>query len=110
MAKGKARDDGKERQWRRVVEGWRGSGLTVRAYCDVHGLSEASFYAWRRVLTERDAERVEFVPVVVEGERKCSPGVGLELVLGADRTVRIPADFDAATLGRLLAVLEEKPC
>jgi len=31
----------------------------------------------------------------------------LELVLGSDRIVRVPSDFDAAALRRLLAVLEE---
>jgi hypothetical protein len=37
-----------------MIGGWRRSGLTIRAYCDQHRLSEQSFYAWRRTLAERD--------------------------------------------------------
>lgn len=50
------RDGGKERFWRGVVARWRRSGLGVRAFCDREGLSEASFYAWRRELLLRERE------------------------------------------------------
>ena len=40
-----------------------------------------------------------------------TPEVGLELVLADGRVVRVAPGFDAATLLRLLAVLEaEGPC
>jgi len=45
------------RTWRERIAAWAGSGLTARAYCREHGLSEPSFYAWRRKLRglrERD--------------------------------------------------------
>lgn len=51
------RDRGKERFWRRHVAGWRRSGLSIRDYCRGQGLSEPSFYAWRRVLRERARQR-----------------------------------------------------
>jgi transposase-like protein len=47
----------KERFWRGQVRGHAKSGLSVRAWCHEHQLSEPSFYAWRRELAERDAER-----------------------------------------------------
>jgi hypothetical protein len=34
---------------------------------------------------------------------------GLELVIGSGRIVRVPPGFDAATLRRLLTILEESP-
>lgn len=46
-------DLGKLRRWLRHVQGWQRSRLSVRDYCARHRLSEASFYAWRRVLDER---------------------------------------------------------
>ena len=46
------RDRGKERFWRRHVAAWRQSGRGIRDYCRRAGLSEPSFYAWRRVLAE----------------------------------------------------------
>ncbi|HEV3263407.1 MAG TPA: transposase [Gemmataceae bacterium] len=108
----KSRDRDKERFWRRMVRQWRGSSLSVRAFCDQHGLSEPTFYAWRRNLAERDAEAVQFVPVEVVADppapaRAEGSPAGLELVLGEGRRLRIGPGFDAATLERLLALLEE---
>jgi hypothetical protein len=50
------RDEAKQEQWRRIVRDWRRSGLSVREFCDWQGLSEPSFYAWRRELELRDRE------------------------------------------------------
>jgi hypothetical protein len=50
------RDAAKEKFWRRMLQRWRRSGLTVRAFCEQHELSEGSFYAWRRIIAERDQE------------------------------------------------------
>ena len=112
MSTGKPRDPRKEQCWRRLVHGWRGSGLSVRAYCERHGLAEGSFYAWRRILAERDAEAAPFARVRLLAETSAADGAGgsasgLELVLPNQRLLRIGPGFDAATLGRLLAVLEE---
>jgi transposase-like protein len=123
MAGGRNRNPGKERFWRRMVREWRRSGLGVRAFCAQHGLSEPSFYAWRRSVAERDQESARadakpkpdgvgrtprFVPLrVIE----VATQVALEVVLERGRTVRILRGFDADTLRQLLAVLEEeRPC
>ena len=55
------------KRWSRSVEkeaSWRGhvsrqavSGVSIRAYCREYGLSEPGFYAWRREIAKRDAER-----------------------------------------------------
>ena len=50
------RDPAKVRHWRRIVRDWRRSGLSARDFCDWQGLSEPSFYAWRRELALRDRE------------------------------------------------------
>jgi transposase-like protein len=116
MSTGKRRDAAKERYWRRMIRQCRESGLSVRAFCEQHGLAEASFYGWRRTLGQRAAEAVDFVPVRVVPEPTTVPdahksGHALELVLGSGRRVGIGPGFDAATLQRLLAVLEEgRPC
>jgi hypothetical protein len=115
------RDGGKERFWRRMLRQWRRSGLCVRAFCAEHGLAEPSFYAWRRIVAERDqaSARVPtapagddapvFVPVRVIDVATHS--VAFEVVLERGRVVRVLRDFDAETLRQLLAVLEEdRPC
>ena len=129
MARQGKRDLDKERFWRRALRQWRRSGLSVREYCVEHGLTEALFYAWRRVIAERDQERADdrarpawrrgqrqesaksdapvFVPLrVIE-----SASAAIEVVLPRGQVVRIPRGFDADALRQLLAVLdEERPC
>ena len=66
MAGRRDRDFGKERFWRRTLRQWRRSGLSVRAFCAEHVLAEASFYAWRRIVAQRDQESA---PVHAKPER-----------------------------------------
>jgi hypothetical protein len=106
MAPGKARDEEKERQWRRRIDQWRSSGLSVRDFCARHGLSTAGFYNWRRVLERRVAEQPAFIPVQVVADATSDKAGALEVLLLNGRTVRVAPGFDAATLRRLLAVLE----
>lgn len=132
--KNRFREEGKEQRWRRLIGEWRVVGGTVRGFCRRRGLSEPSFYAWRRALAERDrrasaqrgrgvlarrdAATPAFIPVRVAAEEfdslsefdSSSANGTLDVVLSNQRVVRVRVGFDAATLRRLLAVLEEKPC
>ena len=129
MARGQ-RDTAKERFWRRVIRQWRRSDGTVRDFCDSQGVSEPSFYAWRRTLAARDhaakqrrrrprsaRQRREtadatptFLPVQIVPTNSVDTRLsGIEIVAGNGHVVRVAPGFDIATLRRLLAVLEE-PC
>jgi transposase len=110
MAHGRARDEQKERQWRQWITECRASGLSVRAFCGRRGLATPSFYHWRRVLQRRAAEKVAFVPVQVVAEVVPALATALEVVLTDGRMVRVAPGFDPATLRKLLAVLEGRPC
>ena len=111
MSQGKPRDPRKEQQWRRWLHQWQRSGLTVRAFCAVHGLSQPSFYAWRREIQQRDAATASFVPVQLVDHQEPSSDSRFEVVLSGGRTLRVAPGFDPATLRQLLAVLEESgPC
>ena len=109
MAPGRMRDEHKERQWRRWIAQWRTSGLSVPAFCARHRLATASFYAWRRTLDRRAADKAAFVAVHVVADAPPAPANPLELVLAGGRTLRVAPGFDAATLRALLAVLEGGP-
>ena len=50
---GRPLDIAKQQHWLDLIRRWQQSPLTVRAFCDRHGLAEARFYLWRRVLRER---------------------------------------------------------
>ena len=107
MAHGRTRDERKERQWRRWINHWRASGLSVRDFCHRRGLATASFYHWRRVLERRAAEQAAVVPVKVLVDAVPAQASALEVVLPNGRAVRVAPGFDAATLRQLLTVLQE---
>jgi hypothetical protein len=116
------RDAAKERMWRRHVAHWRRSGLSVRAYCASEGLSEPSFYNWRRTLATRDREVKKrrgprrrsvpaFVPVHVLSDVATSTSRSLvEVALANGRLLRVGTGFDAQVVRQLLVLLEEPAC
>lgn len=97
----------KEQFWRDMLLLWQASGQTIRAFCHAQLLSEPSFYAWRRIIAQRERQQPAFVPVRVTPTPTTS--IPIELVLGSGRVVRVSPGFDADTLRNLLAVLEELP-
>jgi transposase-like protein len=40
----------KELRWREILERYADSGVSVREFCVSEGVSEPSFYAWRKKL------------------------------------------------------------
>jgi transposase-like protein len=108
MANGKPRDPRKEQHWRRLIQLWKNSGLSVRAFCARHHIAQPSFYAWRRELQQRDAATV-FVPVRVVTDDQPASSTPIEILLAGGRSVRVTSGFDPATLRQLLAVLLEVP-
>ena len=72
------------RFWQAHVRALATSGLSRRAYCRRHQLSYHALTYWVRV-----------------------PASGFRLHLGDGRLLEIAADFDQASLGRLLGVLEQ---
>ena len=89
----------KERFWRTMVEQWRGSGLSVRAFCARRSLSEPSFYAWRRTLQERDAAQVRFVPVQVVAQQTAPAANDTAASADAPGHDAQPADLGAYLAG-----------
>jgi len=106
--------------WRLAVKEFQTSGLSVRAFCAREGLSQASFYAWRRSLRQRDAEpeQPELIPVDVVGpvdglsvRGEPAGAERLELTTPGGFTLRFPADIAPRQLGAVLGVIEgASPC
>ncbi len=44
----KKRCEEKERYWRAVLERQAGSGVSIAKFCRSEGVSEPSFYSWKR--------------------------------------------------------------
>ncbi|MEL6897705.1 MAG: hypothetical protein AAFP90_16515 [Planctomycetota bacterium] len=70
-----SRSTDKQDFWRWVIAEQRRSGLTIKAFCKQQGLSEPSFYGWRRRLEGRrhvpragEKNLQEMIPVSVVGK------------------------------------------
>jgi hypothetical protein len=124
MARRGDRDPAKERFWRRILQRWRRSQLSIRAFCARHQLSEPSFYSWRSIIAKRDHEsepnpapltprrptRAQAAPPPFVPVRVVPAPAAIEVVLGNGRVLRLGHDADLDQLRQLLAVLEEPPC
>ena len=91
-------------QWReRIAEHGR-SGLSVKQFCKERGLTECSFYVWRKRL--RRNEPVRFA-LVERGAAQQEPArdAHLELVLASGERLRIGSGVDGATLRTVLDAL-----
>jgi hypothetical protein len=55
--KGGRRGQGREQFWREHVGRQAAGSLSVREYCQQHGLAGPTFYIWRKELARRDAEK-----------------------------------------------------
>ena len=81
------------------------SSQPVSVFCAERGLTEQSFYSWRKRLSQQAP--VSFALVSTAGSAG-NPGASLELELGAGQRLRIPCGVDAATLRTVLTVLRER--
>lgn len=87
-------------RWRQFFHEHAKSGLTVAAFCRRAGVSQPSFYAWRRRL----CGEVTFAEVKMPREATAEAG-GIELRLPGERCVVVRPGFDRRTLLELLDVL-----
>ena len=113
MSKAKVLEDDQRQFWQMAIETCQSSGLSVRQFCNQEGLSEPSFYAWRRRLTKVDQTEADdektvcspdpFIQVSLPQENAAC----LELVLSSGHTLRINSGTDSNTLTLVLSALCE---
>ncbi len=125
MARKRVESSERGTKWRRLVGEWRESGLTQAAFCRGRGVAVASFRWWKwklglpgrlpaegRVQDRPAGALPAFVPVrIVERSPRPGPdptGGGFAIELPGGLVLRVPADFEAESLARLLAVVEER--
>jgi transposase len=119
MADGGVFED-RQQFWRDHVAGWKSSGLSLRLYSERHGLKAGTLGSWNSRLKARAADapassagpEATFLAVHVAEPTVSVPeeprDEGIELVLPGGCVVRISRGFDAATLDRLLTVIERR--
>jgi hypothetical protein len=97
---------GKQDEWRERISEQMHSGMSVKEFCKERGLTECSFYAWRKRL-QKQQEPVRFALVEREAvtRQECVREAQLELVLLSGARLRIGAGVDSTTLRRVLEAL-----
>ena len=100
-------------RWRELLRKHRASGLSVAAFCRRSGISQPSFYVWRRrlrasgnfaeVCVSPEPARVEGM---LESRWPHQDGV-LELVLLGGRRIMVRPGFDCTTLLALIDAVEQ---
>ncbi len=122
-----SRDPKLELFWRRHLSRQPESGLSVRQYCRKHALGEPSFYAWRRIISERDLAtrptpdatpspaEPAFLPVAFnDPQTRHSAAIDIRLANGS--RLRVRSGCDRSLLADVLAMLhastrtEARPC
>jgi len=89
--------------WReRIAEQVR-SGMSVQQFCREKGITEQSFYVWRKRLRKQEPAR--FALVETQPARQHAPKTELELVLVTGERLCIGADVDPSLLRRVLEAL-----
>ena len=91
-------------EWAERIAAQQRSGISVKQFCKEHGLTECSFYAWRKRLQENGPVRF----ALVEGSARRPARMvetALELVLATGERLRIGTGVDAATLRTVLDAL-----
>ena len=106
-------------RWREILKRQASSGLSVREFCATEGISQPSFYAWRRKFRERknvgsrpregrrpkdapDQERM-FVPLELLGAAQ-----SLEIIHPLGYRVQVGGEVNPAALREVIQVLDER--
>lgn len=110
----KQRDGVKEQSWRDLLARQDASRFSVAEFCRREGLSQPSFYAWRRTIAERDGAKRStprqpvpgFLPVrLSDAAPRAEASIVIELA--EDLVLRLPEATPAARVAELVRALEE---
>jgi len=101
----------REQFWSDLIGRQQRSGQSIREFCDAEGVSQPSFFSWRKRLRAQNGQpQSRFLPVQIEMPRSLTSGGRIEIQLTDGITVRVEPGFDAQALRDVLAVLERPPC
>ena len=96
--------DPKANEWAERIAAQQRSGMSVKQFCKERGLTEHSFYAWRKRLQEKGSVRFALVERRARRQERTAEAP-LELVLATGERLRIGTGVDTATLRTVLDVL-----
>jgi len=94
-------------EWRQIIDGQRPSGLAVAAYCLERGITQGSFYTWKRRLRSPAKSKSSPAPAFVEVKPSSLSVPGpIEICLRGERRLLLRRGFDRDLLIELIRTLE----
>lgn len=101
----------RDQHWRGVIRDQEASGLSISAFCREREVSAASFFSWRRRLTQLDRNdtAAKFVPLELHAPPTATRA-SCEVVLPDGCRIIVPIQCDAKWLREILAAIKERPC
>ena len=110
--------------WQGLIDDWRRSGRTQKAFCRERHVNHGTFGWWKRQLARRTSSTVSglpagqgpgllqtaFAPVRIQADDIHDAPALLEIVLAGQRCIRLRGPVDRQQLTDVLAVLEAPPC
>jgi hypothetical protein len=94
-------------EWRQIIDGQQSSGLTVAAYCLDRGITQGSFYTWKRRLRSPAKPNRLPKPAFVEmTPPKMGTAGPIEICLHGGRHLLAKRGFDRELLIELIRALE----
>lgn len=109
--------------WQVLIAEWQGSGIDLGEFCRERRIAPSSLRWWRwRLGISSDRGSISAVSAAGCSTQKGNNWIQLEIeTSGSNRSafevrwpsgriLRIPADFEAEALGRLLATMERSAC
>ncbi len=108
----------KAARWQEMVRRQEESGVSVRQFCITEGLSEPSFYAWRKKLREPRADAPR-LPVADRGQQSGSGSLfvpvkllssapALEIIHPLGYRIQLTGEVDPIALRHVIETLDER--
>jgi transposase len=112
VPKSRRNPDATRRLWAERLDRFRRSGQTATQFCAAEGISEPSFYVWKRTLAAGadSARPAAPAPTLVPIRITPSPAAPIELAFPSGTVVRFPADARPEMIVAVLRGLEGRPC
>ena len=98
--------------WRKRLDDFAQSGLSVRKWCEAHGCSKNQYTYWRRRLANSDSARAgsAWLPVQIIEPAPAPASLARLTVRIAHAAIDVEPGFDPALLRAVVEALGTLPC
>ncbi len=99
------------RRWAERLERFRRSGQTIAQFCAAEGISEPSFYVWKRTFAGAATSPIPDAPALVPIRLTHAPaGPPIEVVFASGTVLRFPVDARPEAIAAIVHAVEARPC